>query len=549
MFQRLKKVFYVLFICGISGLLAASCDIHKASDALSNVNLVIGLQPITTTVSGAFTDAKTGDLINNVTLSFMGNGAGDVIDMFSDPISQQTFKGGFASFGIDNNVAPSSSNPLSFTIVAKASGYQTTYKKVILKDTTHFSFNMSMVNTKNPPSGTSSGSNTTATTTSSGAVTQSYSVQTQTNANASSTASMSVPDSTVMTDANGDPLSGSLTTNMTYFADSASAISQMPGGFSEGQITAGFTEITITDANNKKAAHFSKPVTVTFEVSSNMINPVTGTKYQSGDSMLVRSYDENSGQWKDEGMAVLTGPNSNGNFDATYKISHLSYYSIGVNGIKTTTNGATIKINRNGHTGQLHCFAYGYAGDASGTTPKSAYYVDEVNIPAGTNQITLPVSGDKVPEVNGWFLVDGFPNYSWFGYYWQYVSNLGSGTYTINLPAAPSNSIDVTFNVQPICSDPAKKLHVKNLSTAVLSYKSDSNNKAQWTQVPLSDKNWQFDNATQALTGATVTVNGLINGQSYTFKLSFDGKTYSKDVTISGKKMTISQTISGSYCK
>ncbi len=179
MFQKIKKIVPILAVTGLVGLLLSSCDIQKATDALNKVNLVIGLQPITTTVSGVFTDAKTGDLIPNVTLSFIGNGANNVIDMFSDPITKQSFSGGFATFGISNNVTPTSVQPDSFTVVAQAQGYETAYQKVILTDTTHFSFAMTMTNTNNPPPGVNSGSNTSAQTTSSGAVAQSYSVQTQ----------------------------------------------------------------------------------------------------------------------------------------------------------------------------------------------------------------------------------------------------------------------------------------------------------------------------------------------------------------------------------
>ncbi len=287
MFQKIKKIGAILSVTGLIGLLLYGCDIQKATNALNKVNLVIGLQPITTTVSGVFTDAKTGDLIPNVTLSFIGNGANNVIDMFSDPITQQSFSGGFATFGISNNVTPTSVQPDSFTVVAQASGYETQYQKVILTDTTHFSFAMNLVNTNNPPTGTSSGSNTTATTTSSGAVAQSYSVQTQSNTGSGSAASLSVPDSTVFTDANGNKLTGTLTTHMTYYGDSTEALSQLPGGFSDGVVTAGFSKISITDANGHHVAKSSKPINVTFGLPSNGINPVTGTSYKNGDSLEV----------------------------------------------------------------------------------------------------------------------------------------------------------------------------------------------------------------------------------------------------------------------
>ncbi len=45
---------------------------------------------------------------------------------------------------------------------------------------------------------------------------------------------MSVPDSTVMTDANGNPLTGTLTTHMTYYSDSLQAYSKCLVGSATG---------------------------------------------------------------------------------------------------------------------------------------------------------------------------------------------------------------------------------------------------------------------------------------------------------------------------
>ncbi len=253
MFQKIKKIVPVLAVTGLVGLLLYGCDIQKATNALNKVNLVIGLQPITTTVSGVFTDAKTGDLIPNVTLSFIGNGANNVIDMFSDPITQQSFSGGFATFGISNNVTPTSVQPDSFTVVAQASGYETAYQKVILTDTTHFSFAMTWstpiirhreslrgaIRLPRPPQA--------------GRWPRVTACRLSPTRMSGSAASLSVPDSTVITDANGNQLTGTLTTNMTYYCDSTEAMSQMPGGFSDGKITAGFSKITITDANGHMA--------------------------------------------------------------------------------------------------------------------------------------------------------------------------------------------------------------------------------------------------------------------------------------------------------
>lgn len=562
MFQKVKKIWPVLAVMGIVGLLLASCDIQKATDAINKVNLVIGLKPITTTVSGQFLDAKTGDLIPNVTLSFMGSESGDVIDMFSDPISKQKFSGGFATFGINNNVTPSASNPVSFTVVAQAPGYVTTYKKIILSDTTHFGFLMTMTNTNNPPAGVTSGSNTSATTTSSGAVTQSYSVQTQSNNGAPPAAGLSVQANTIMTDANGNTLTGTLTTNMTYYADSSRALQQMPGGFTDGALPTGFAQITITDGSGHKAAHFSKPVTINSEISSKTINPVTGAYVKNGDSLEVDSYDENTGQWTKEGMAYLTGPNSDGNYDASFPIHHLSSYRWTIANVEQSTHGATLKIIRNGNNGTLYGdveISYSTGSIFSGNY-HDYDHLYKFTIPAGTanNQITLPPPGvESVPKIKADVAIFPASGSQGFGAVVAYgdeesvdLGNPGE-TVTFSIPAPKTPPIDVTFTLEPKCSDPGKQVHVTSIPTAEVYYQNTQSgtNANTYGWVDAGTPDWQFDKQTSVLSGGTLKVSSLYNGSTYTFKTAFDGKTYSKDVTITGSQMTVKQTISGSYCK
>jgi len=529
MFKSFQRDFHVLFILLIGSLLLTGCDINKAKDAFNKVSLVIGLKPITTTVSGQFLDGKTGDLIQNVTVKFIGNDAGDVIDMFSDPLSQQTFKGGFATFGINNNLTPSSSSPVTFTVVAQAPGYVTAYKKVTLTSTDHFSFVATMANKNNLPPGTSTGSNNSATAGSNGTVSQGYSVQTTSNSGSTSNASMSVPSNTIMTDASGNPLSGTLTSQMIYFnGDSTKAIHQIPGGSDDGSISTGFAQIKITDASGKKAAKFSKPVTIHSEVSSSFINPATGNPVKNGDSLEVQSYNENTGQWKKEGMAVLKGPNNGGNYDVYFQISHLSFWKFILPKVKLTKNGATINIQRNGNDGVL-------TGDAS-----TYGYTLNFSVPANINKIMLPqsIGLEYIPEITANITLNGIS-----GGVTQKI-NLGSGSYNFNLPAPSGNKIDVTFNLVPKCSDTSKKVHVTSIPTSEVYYQQTG---PEWIDAGQPD--WNFDKNTSVLSGGTLTVNGLIQGKTYTFKTAFDGKTYTKVINITSKKMTVSQVISGGYCK
>ncbi len=163
-------------------------------------------------------------------------------------------------------------------------------------------------------------------------------------------------------------------------------------------------------------------------------------------------------------------------------------------------------------------------------------------VPAGKSQITLPPPGTtSVPYIMATITTSPVLQGGTGS-----IKNLQNGTYNFTLAAPPSNATKVTFDLKPQCSDPGKQVHVTNIPTSAVYYKADSGNDT-WHNA--GQPKWNFDKSTQVLSGGTLIVDGLVKGDSYTFKTAFDGKTYTKDVTITGTTMTESQTISGSYCK
>lgn len=172
---------------------------------------------------------------------------------------------------------------------------------------------------------------------------------------AGGTAKLDVPANTTLTDRNGDPVTGNITANVVYFSNEPSGVSDLstdsallsfPGGLSPTEIldesgevdpdlsggtfvSAGFTAIEIRNDKGQVVSNFEPPIDLTFQVSAKTINPETGEVVAKGETIPVWSYDEEAGQWKDEGTAVVGDYNAETDtFTVTKQISHLSYYNL-----------------------------------------------------------------------------------------------------------------------------------------------------------------------------------------------------------------------------
>ncbi|MFN4152928.1 MAG: hypothetical protein ACK4IX_18435, partial [Candidatus Sericytochromatia bacterium] len=91
-------------------------------------------------------------------------------------------------------------------------------------------------------------------------------------------------------------------------------------------ITAGFVAVDM-EAAGKKVTSFSKPVDVKVGISTEIENLETGQKIHEGDKIPTWSYESATGEWKEEGEAIVT-KGSDGKLTATFKVSHLSYWNI-----------------------------------------------------------------------------------------------------------------------------------------------------------------------------------------------------------------------------
>lgn len=516
------RIPYRVFVLLLLPLLVVACDFSGVDDAANDFKLIIGLEPIETSASGKILDAATNELItDDVTITFKGQDAASVIDLYSEPIDRQNVRGGLSSFGIQNERSPSPNDPVYLNVIADADGYRATSKNVVIDGSGTHRFTLYMVRANHPPAGAVAATVEQGETDPEGSIAESFSVSTPPEHTTQTRASVAFSQGTVVQDAAGAPLSGRLRTDLTYFTNrSRTALQALPGGHANGDgtlVTAGFASIEVSDAQGRKARTFSQPLTVTFEVPGETTNPSTGSAIQEGDEIGVWSYESEDGVWVREGDATLSGPTSDGHYTVTYEASHLSWWNAAWK-TEACPVGATITVNRNGNTGSL-------SAHLTGDGISQSYTLD-----AGDDTIEL---NDMPPGVSGVLTV-----HTAQGTAETQVSDLCGGTYSVDLAAPSSPQIDVLFELVPECPGDEVVPVTGDIPTVTIFYrKASAPAGSEWLDTSSDAIVWVDDG--QKMLRGELTVPGLEEGETYTFKTTYDGDQYARDVTVTSPEMTI----------
>lgn len=220
---------YFIPLLLVAPLILAACDFSGVENIADDFDIIIEMQPINTVVNGQIIDGATGEPIEGaVKLTFGGAAAGQLIDVYSDPVSELEVTAGVVSFGLDNAVKPSKANPVEFTVKASAPGYFANERAVVLTEegSGEFVIRLSKSDARAKAAGTSGTEDRSASTSSSG-VSQLVVVQTPTIEGTAARASVSIGQGTMPRSANGTALNGTLTTSVRVF-DSKSGLRSLP---------------------------------------------------------------------------------------------------------------------------------------------------------------------------------------------------------------------------------------------------------------------------------------------------------------------------------
>jgi hypothetical protein len=323
--------------------LIAFSSCNKLIDATEEAKLIIDFNLVETTIDVILVDAATGHQIGregdlSVNLTITGADRDAVMDITGIQPQNLTFstQRGFAGLALvpNSQYAPNVLRPVTFNIVAQLEGYISTSQNVVITSTGRNLLQINMVAIDNPPTGVSIARESGIGNLVGGMI------QSEIRVNApGDIARVSIPSGTIMRDAAGNALSGSLNILVAHFDNTVEeAMAAFPGGLmtnvellnGENQdglfYSAGLVAIEITDASGRVATSFDDTsIELTSVVSPQTYNPETGGLVAAGDQIPVWSYDEDSGQWTEESMATIE--NVNGQLQINTQLTHLSYYN------------------------------------------------------------------------------------------------------------------------------------------------------------------------------------------------------------------------------
>ncbi|MEM1128225.1 MAG: hypothetical protein AAGI71_16380 [Bacteroidota bacterium] len=531
----------VLAALALSVLVLTGCDLTAATDAFDEFGIVVELEPINTSVSGILVDAATGDLVTRrATLTFGGQDAGTLIDLYSDPLRTQEVNGGLTSFGVANSTQPSPENPLEFTVTVEVNGYAPTTRVVRVDEVgPDNTFTVRLVNTQRPPEGVTIDEET-ATTDASGAVAEAVEVATRADAETGAAAGVSIPEGTVFRTRGGEALTGRLTTQVTHYSTtSTAALEAVTGEFKDAETgnalaALGIASLAVTDEQGRRAGQFdgAEDLAMTFAVDADesaedlalsSFDPERGwvtleTEITEVDAPSATRLQGASGiRWFS--IRIIELPripgllNTNYNTDLNYLLSRFTVPSL------TCSVSGNLTIARNGNTGPLEVKVQGgglvYNETIKrGTDDVTVNFADLLPVTSVFSGLTASVTvsaGDSETTVEN-------------------VSPCG-GTYTATLPTRQvDNTNQVQLHLIPNC--PAGELaRVTNVPTVQVFYRPTG---SSGTPVAAGQPNWILndpDSPTYLVRGE-LNVDDLDAGTSYTFFSTYDGQTYEEDIVV-----------------
>lgn len=303
----------------------------------------------TNQVSVQVFDAATGKQMGlddenfEIEIDITGPDAGKVVNnQGGDEIKSY---GGFISVALNSSTVPSPQSPIKFNIILKKSGYLTTSVAVTVVDEGAQALQAFMVDLSNPPTGVASLSSNAVVADGSGVTTSQIVLETAepvTDAEKTK-AKVTIPAGVTLMDANMNPVSGTITTELTYFNNQdEESMRAFPGGFAaelqnETVLfkTAGFIAMEMRSSNGTEIKNFSSPISMTVEVPSNTTD-FAGTTVFDGMKVPIWSYEPSTGVWTEEVEATIVFNSSTQKYECTFDMIHLSDWNLDFKGTTCT---------------------------------------------------------------------------------------------------------------------------------------------------------------------------------------------------------------------
>lgn len=577
----MKRIGILLSTTLIALVGLSNCDTGPLQDAVDNFDLVIGLEPINTTGTILLVDATTGEFITeNVNLVFGGTNGEDVIDIFSDPMPQMSGTGGVFNFGIDNSVIPSESNPAEvlIEIYDDQNLFLGTVESFVFDEVGSTSYQYALVRASNPPAGIVVGEGTPSTTNENNETTTDITVDLTSSAKiggfgngtfaaAGSGVSVQIPAGTRFLDADGNPLTGNISTSATYFdplePSSVAKLGPNASNYNEDSslVIFGAVTLTIKDENGNFASTVDQSngkirigtpgddgtltdddaFIVAFRASLEQLGvpqPVIDAavalmKRRSGGGVINnRPIGGNLGSGSGLSNPILTGPVQQPGLQA------------GFDNVENTLGvGAVVPhrdvriVTDNAISQELNVKVTGVGFGKTFKIKRGATSVDIPKVPTGTYSAEIPLEWAPEGKVTFSATVE---------------SGAGPQIINVNVPQKPANFIDATISVSVSCETPGEKIAVTDIPTASIVYRKVGS-PATSSRVA-TNLRWSYDETTRELTGASCQVEDVEQGADYLFTVTLsldvdETKKYERTITISDTRVVYEEVIDEDICE
>ena len=203
---------------------------------------------------------------------------------------------------------------------------------------------------------------------------------------------VTIPEGTQFSDANGNPISPNSSTLVRYDPLESGVLDAYPGGLNvqadvNGVMeqvnfkSAGFASIVLKDSAGTKVKNFDRDITIAMQFTIG-ITDNNGQVAKVGDIVPVWSYDEDEGTWRYERDGTIADlDTTDGLYDVTYNTNHLTFYNLDWDIANVCL--ANIKVE-----------------DANGSVQTNAYEVQFL-MPAFNIDRTISYLGDGNIVLNG----------------------------------------------------------------------------------------------------------------------------------------------------
>ena len=520
----IKKTGCYITWAGVAALLLIltniSCNFRNPAD---NFTVRVEFNPVSTVIGGQIVNSSNGLPIEGQTVDVVitGDGKNLVVDLTGKDTTNFLINNGFVSFGLKSGTQPSPASPIKITVVTHANGFLSNSKPLVIDDTTSFQFKVSMVSVTDTTKGVKVVESKEAETDGNGIVKNNVQIKTEPDPLTKALAEIFIPKDTRITDKNGNPLTGKLTTTVAYHNNQSSeSLASFPGGFSvtlsENEngmqqdavfISGGFASIEIKDPSGKTATGLIPSIQISIQIPGGTINPETGVAIANGNTISIWSYDPDTGKWKFESKGTVTGPNADGNFTVNFQTKHLSYYNLDWSfSFPNDACRESRKIILNGYDGRPGVSIKIKAVGGGFEKTLILYELDNCiffnNVPANVPaKLEVFYEGRVIAS--------------------SVIANLcGDGDISINIDL-PSNSIDVSVSVKAFCRN---RSDVEIRPSMPIYYKKV--NATQWIYAG-------------TMLNGKITIRGLQPSQEYNFRATYEGVTETIKYFIEPDKTTI----------